>query len=81
MVGSGRGVSIREAFELVAARVERLTGRHVPVTTIEPVEPLSDIERRNFVGDASRFSAATGWRTMWSLADGIDRTIEANACA
>ncbi len=37
--GSGRGISIRDAFELVAARVERLTGRHVPVTTTEPAAP------------------------------------------
>lgn len=77
IVGSGRGVSIREAFELVAARVEARTGRRVPVITADPPGGLSDIERRHFVADASRFSAATGWRAVWSLADGIDRTIEA----
>lgn len=81
VIGSGRGITIREAFELVAARVEALTGRRVPVITAEPPAALSEIEQRHFVADSSRFSAATGWRPAWSLSDGIDRTIEAGACA
>ena len=81
VVASGRGITIREAFELIAARVERLTGRHVPVITTEPVTPLSAVEQRHFIGDPARFSAATGWRASWSLTEGIDRTIEAMTCA
>lgn len=81
VIGSGQGISIRDAFGLIAERVERLTGRRVPVTAAEPAAPLSAIERRNFVADPSRFSAATGWRPAWTLADGIDRTIEALTCA
>ena len=81
VVASGRGISIRGAFELVAARVERLTGRRVPVTTTAPTAPPSPIEQRHFVGDPSRFSAATGWRPSWSLTEGIDRTIEVLTCA
>lgn len=81
VVASGSGISIRDAFELVAARVERLTGQHVAVTTTEPATPPSPIEQRHFVGDPSRFSAATGWRHSWSLTEGIDRTIEAFTCA
>ena len=81
VVASGRGISIRNAFELVAARVERLTGQHVAVTTTEPATPPAPIEQRHFVGDPSRFSAATGWRPSWSLTEGIDRTIEAFTCA
>lgn len=77
VVGSGRGVTIREAFELVAARVETLTGRRVPVVMADPPAALSDIQTRNFVADPSRFAAATGWHPSWSLSDGIDRTIEA----
>jgi len=79
IIGSGRGVTIRGAFELVAARVETLTGRRVPVVTADPPAALSEIQKRNFVADPSRFSAATGWRPSWSLSDGIDRTIEALA--
>ncbi len=79
IVGSGRGVSIRDAFELIAARVESFTGRRVPVVTMAPPDALSDLQKRNFVADPSRFSAVTGWRPSWSLSDGIDRTIEAFA--
>jgi nucleoside-diphosphate-sugar epimerase len=81
VIGSGTGISIREAFELIAARVEARTGRRVPVITAEPPAPLSPIDERNFVADPSRFAAATGWRASRSLSDGIDRTIEALTCA
>ncbi|HUQ85978.1 MAG TPA: NAD-dependent epimerase/dehydratase family protein [Vicinamibacterales bacterium] len=81
VVGSGRGVSIRAAFELIAARVEAITGLHVTVTMTNPAMELPAIEKRNFVADPARFGAATGWRACWSLADGIDRTIEAFRCA
>ena len=80
VIGSGCGMTIREVFELVAARVELRTGRRVPVVATEPPVALSAIEQRHFVADPSRFSAATGWRAAWSLRDGIDRTIEACAC-
>lgn len=81
VIASGRGISIREAFELIAARVARLTGLQVPVIAAAPATALSVIEQRHFVGDPSRFGAATGWRPSWSLTAGIDRTIEAFTCA
>jgi UDP-glucose 4-epimerase len=81
VIGSGRGVTIREAFEVIAARVERRHGRRVPVIMTEPPAPLSAIEQRHFVADPSRFFEITGWRPLCSFSDGIDRTIEALACA
>ncbi len=81
VVGSGHGITIREAFELVAARVEAITGRRVPVTTGETPAAVSAIEQRHFIADSSRFSADTGWRPACGLSEGIDRTIEAGACA
>lgn len=80
VVGSGKGVTIREAFELVAARAGVVTGRVVPVVTIEPPRPLSALEQRSFTANPARFFAATGWRSRWTLGDGIDRTIEAASC-
>lgn len=81
VIGSGRGITIRDAFGLVAQRAARATGRAVPVTSDETARPPSPIERRHFVADHSRFSAATGWQPKVNLRDGIDRTIEALACA
>jgi nucleoside-diphosphate-sugar epimerase len=76
VIGSGHGVSIRDAFELVAARVEARTGRSVAVVSAPSASQLSGIETRNFIADSSRFASATGWQPAWSLVDGIDRTIE-----
>jgi UDP-glucose 4-epimerase len=81
VIGSGRGINIREAFALIAERVEAKTGRHVAVIAAEPPAPLAPIDRRNFIADSSRFSEATGWRPSRGLADGIDLTIEALTCA
>ena len=80
VVGSGCGISIRQAFELVASRVEALTGRRVPVITIG-TRSLSAIEQRHCLVNPAGFMAATGWHPTHSLAAGIDRTIEAYACA
>ncbi len=81
VVGSGSALSIREAFELVAARVEAATGRRVPVVTDDAIRPLSALEQRDFVADSSRLTTDTGWRARWTLAAGIDQTIEAYSCA
>jgi UDP-glucose 4-epimerase len=81
VIGSGNGISIRSAFELIAARVEAAAGHRVPVITAEPSRALSALEQRDFIADPSRFAAATGWHPAWSLASGIDRTIEAHRCA
>ena len=81
VIGSGCGTRIRDAFALVAERVARSTGRRVDVTPVMPPVPLGDIDRRDFVADHAKFSALTGWRPGIRLAEGIDRTIEALACA
>ena len=81
VIGTGRGISIRGAFELIAERVERSTGRRVPVTTIAPPAPASAIAQRHFIADPARFSRATGWHPKTTLPEGIDRTIEALRCA
>lgn len=81
VIGTGHGVSIRDAFQLIATRVEARFGRRVQLVTMAAPEGESAIERRDFVADSSRFMHATGWRPRWSLSDGIDRTIEAAVCA
>ena len=80
VVGSGYGITIREAFELIAARVRQITGRTVPVAVAGAAQAVPPIEQRNFIADPGRFAAATGWQPAWSLRAGIDRTIEAFTC-
>lgn len=81
VIGSGRGISVRGAFELIVERVERAIGRRVAVTTIAPPVPAAAIEQRNFIADAARFARATGWHPKTTLPEGIDRTIGALRCA
>jgi nucleoside-diphosphate-sugar epimerase len=77
VIGSGEGHSLAEAFNLAAERAALKTGQRVPLTHVEPPAGLSPIEDRDFVADTSRFRAATGWEARVSLAEGIDRMIEA----
>ena len=80
VIGSGEGQTLRGAFNLVAERVALKTGRRVNVVHVDPPNPQSPIEGRNFVADTHRFRQATGWRARYSLSEGIDRTIEAFLC-
>lgn len=77
VIGSGQGHSIVEAMNLVSDRVALKTGKRVAVTQINPPSPQSPIETRNFVADSSRFTQSTGWKSFYSLCEGIDRTLEA----
>ena len=75
IVASGEGHTLAQAFELVAERAALLTGAKVPIERVAPPPRLSVIEDRDFVGDASRLRAATGWRPRIRLAEGIDMTL------
>jgi UDP-glucose 4-epimerase len=76
VMGSGRGVTLLEAFRLIATRVEARTGRKVEVACVPEPPGLSPIESRRFVADASAFRSITGWAPAVSLEAGIDRTID-----
>lgn len=77
VIGSGRGYSIAEAMNLVSERAALRTGKRVVVTHVDSPSPQSPIEARNFVADSSRFRQSTGWKSFYSLSEGIDRTLEA----
>jgi nucleoside-diphosphate-sugar epimerase len=77
VIGSGTGHTLADAIHLVAARVERKTGRRVAVTHVPPPARFSPIENRDFVANTTKFASATGWRANVSLEQGIDRTIDA----
>jgi UDP-glucose 4-epimerase len=81
VIGSGEGYTINDAFNVIAERAAARTGRRVAVEHVEPPQPLSALDTRNFVADPSRFGAATLWRARCRLPEGIDRTIEACLCA
>jgi nucleoside-diphosphate-sugar epimerase len=75
LLATGIGTSLRDAFTLVAERVAVRTGRRVPVQTVPVPADAPPSNARDFVGDATRFRAATGWTPRVDLPTGIDRTL------
>jgi UDP-glucose 4-epimerase len=77
VIGSGRGHTIAEATGLVADRAGARTGIQVEIRQVVPPHALSPIEQRHFVADSCCFYRATGWEPLYTLVDGIDKTLEA----
>jgi nucleoside-diphosphate-sugar epimerase len=75
-VGSGAAMLIRDAFQLVADRTERMTARRVRLQDA-PWPPDTDpIEFRSFVADIERIGFLCGWRPTVSLPMGVDRLLQ-----
>ncbi len=80
LLGSGRGVSVRELFERVAAAVSAHTGRPpVPVVSVPPPTEATEMDGRSLVADPAAFTEVTGWRAEVDLSAGIDATVAAVA--
>lgn len=77
VIGSGTGHSIAEAMRMIADHAMAKTGLPVDVEHIAPPDALSPIEQRHFVADSRCFGEVTGWSASYSLAEGIDHTLEA----
>jgi len=68
-IGSGNGITLKDAFDCVAKLAESVTGKLVERLYIEPPPYLSSIEFRSFVADHSAFKMATGWAPKYSTLD------------
>ena len=75
-VASGASVTMRDAFELVAERAARLTGRRSRICEVAWPSGESPIEIRSFRADVRKFSGTTGWMPRVSLSEGIDRLVQ-----
>ncbi|MDG2212322.1 MAG: NAD-dependent epimerase/dehydratase family protein [Verrucomicrobiota bacterium] len=74
-IGSGRGITIQQAFSLVAKQAERMTGRKVSIENIPWPEDADPIEHRNFVADISAINTATDWSPLISFEQGVNKII------
>jgi len=74
-VASGKGITVRDAFQLVAQRVERVMGKVVHIENAPWPDGADPIEFRNFVADITGFKNSTGWRPGISLKEGVNRMI------
>jgi len=78
IIGSGQGHSLYDAAKLVADTCALKTGNRVEVKLVDPPFPQSPIESRNFVADSRKFSAATGWKALHQLSEGVVLNMESN---
>ena len=75
IIGSGKGHTIKEAIDMVARVVERITGLKADVISVKPPDGYLDIEYRNFVANSSSFKSDTGWFTRSDLEEGIIKIV------
>ena len=75
-VATGKGITVRDAFHLVAERAARVTGKRVNIENSPWPEGADPIEFRNYVADITGLQNFAGWHPMISLNEGVDRMIE-----
>ena len=76
-VASGRGITVRDAFHLIAERARLATGQVSRVREVPWPEDESAIECRDFTADITRMASVCGWTPHVSFLEGIDRFIAA----
>jgi nucleoside-diphosphate-sugar epimerase len=75
-VASGKSVTIREAFELTARKVELFTGKPVRVTDVPWPSLVSKIETRDFVANIKKSTSILKWTPQVSLDYGMEKMIK-----
>ena len=76
ILGSGEGRTMNEVVEKIKEIVESLTNENVEISHVEFPKGESEINKRNFIANYSKFKAATGWFPKISFDDGFRKTIE-----
>jgi nucleoside-diphosphate-sugar epimerase len=76
VIASGKGMTLVDAFALVACEAGKITGRSVDLWHVPEPADLQSIERRNFIGDSTLFRTKTGWMAHIDLKTGIRRTLQ-----
>lgn len=71
-IGSGRGVSLKDAFLKVISTAAEVTGVRASYEHVSPPGGLSEIESRNAIIDSSAFRQATGWAPMFDFDAGLN---------
>jgi len=77
-IGSGKGVTVRDAFLSVAAEVEKRAKIKVDIKSVPWPENSAKIELRNFVASIQKATSLLEWNPATTLNDGIRRLVSAN---
>jgi nucleoside-diphosphate-sugar epimerase len=73
-IGSGKGLTLNDAFLKVIAVAEKISGTRVIIEHVQPPTEFSAIEYRNALIDSSAFQKATGWAPKFDFENGIEAT-------
>ncbi|MBI4116575.1 SDR family NAD(P)-dependent oxidoreductase [Candidatus Pacearchaeota archaeon] len=76
VLGSGEGKTMNEVVDNIKKIVEDSSNKSVAITHVEFPGDESEINKRNFVADYSKFKTATGWFPKISFGDGLRKTIK-----
>jgi nucleoside-diphosphate-sugar epimerase len=74
-IGSGSGVTIKEALELIQRETRTGLNVSINVSGVEFPENAYPIERRNSVADSTLFQANSGWKSIIELEFGLRMAI------
>jgi UDP-glucose 4-epimerase len=77
-IGSGKGVTVRDAFLSVAAEVEKRTKIKVVIKSVPWPANSDEIELRNFVASIQKAASLLGWNPATTLNNGIRKLVSAN---
>ncbi len=70
-IGSGKGITLRDAFLTVISAASVVTGKKVDLIKVTTPTALSAIEFRDAIIDATEFIKATGWMPRHSFDEAI----------
>ena len=77
ILGTGKGYSLEESFQMVIAQVAEITGVKSKLEYEKPARPPAPIEQRKFVADIQKMVKITQWQPKIALKQGIQETIKA----
>jgi UDP-glucose 4-epimerase len=75
-VGTGNGVTVYEAFYMVADRVKKVTGNSVSINVIPWPDNSNSIERRSYIANIEGLTNALGIYPEILMSSGIDLMIK-----
>ena len=75
-VGSGVGVTLHDAFNLVVKKTNNISSGAGKVNSIPSPKELNLIEFRNFQADIRRIYKCYGWEPTISLEEGVNKMLE-----
>jgi len=75
-VGTGNGVTVYDAFYMVADRVKKVTGNSVSINVIPWPDNSNSIERRSYIANIEGFTNALGIYPKILMSSGIDLMIK-----